>query len=465
MLCLQVADAFVGEVLCALRAGTLSCPALLQFLPLSGEVQGDFFTQAANSIMQRIQQEACIQTASGQYSKPASTLLPEPLLQLQDGQPLFINSWLQAGSPGLEYISPGVLDSSGGNSDSSGGGIERVQAALQQLGCRSFSADLLVQLLTAGQVKVQLEGLPGDELHSWLRGLYTCLEGLTGLPKSHPMGMANAEEWSSSLGEAPVLPLYGQQALTSYRGASSAGRLFLWDPNWGGEKELSLFGRSSSSGADSDGGGGGGNSHTDRPLQFVDPAVQTPQLAVVLGHFFGTRTVPLSVLVEDLLQQQEICSLTLNKRKQLLLFLVHNQQQVLQLDDVQDTLRKRLQLQTSAMEADEVQFALGPDLWYPLGSGAVPAVLQRDLMQAGVEFLHPWFEQLLQGALPESAGAGAASARNFLQALGITELSAEDAVTACCGYMMQRQLVQASGRSSTCSTWSLWQQHTCSRPV
>lgn len=67
---LQLAPAFVDEALTALTSGTLTCAALLQFLPLPGDVLDSFLSEAADSMLGLLRVQDCVQTASNSLSTP-----------------------------------------------------------------------------------------------------------------------------------------------------------------------------------------------------------------------------------------------------------------------------------------------------------------------------------------------------------------------------------------------------------
>lgn len=190
---LQLAPAFVGEAIKALAVGSLSCAALLQFLPLPGEVLDSFLGEAASSMLKLLQQEPCVLAAAGQHHQPADTLLPDALLQLPEGQQLISNAWLQQGLSGREYVHADVLGPAYTSSSS------RATAVLQQLGASSFSAGLLVEWLTADGTTAVLQQLPDADRTSWLQSLYVCLHRLTAQVDG-PLSMKTAAKWKDQPG-------------------------------------------------------------------------------------------------------------------------------------------------------------------------------------------------------------------------------------------------------------------------
>jgi hypothetical protein len=373
---LQLAPAFVEQALAAMSgtesAGTLSCAALLQFLPLPGDVLDPFLGQAADSMLQLLQQEACVLAASGQYRQPASTVLPDPLLQLPDGQQLISNTWLQQGLDGMEYVHADVL---GHGSTSS-----RARDVLQQLGACSFSSELLVQWLTAEGTADVLEQLPEAARAGWLPSLYICLNRLTAQVDS-PLSLADAAKWKGPLAAAPILPLLGQAQPMSHQAATSQGELYLWDPAFGSAVEAALV---------SDGSSGS-------TLLFVDPTVcaAQPEVEAVLQHpLFGVRKVPMAVLVTSLLQQQSSQPLNDSRRQQQLLFLMRNRQHLGPTDGpLWQQLQSKLQLRTALCTGSSSSYITAASLHYPCScAGQVPSELQQDLMQGGdLQFLHSWY--------------------------------------------------------------------------
>jgi hypothetical protein len=405
-----------------MAAGALSCAALLQFLPLPDDVPDTILGLAASSMLQLLREEACVLTASEGYSKPSSGLLPDALLQLPDGDQLISSTWLKLGLPRCEYTHPDLL---AGASSSS-----RARSTLEQLGARPFTAELLLQWLTAPGTQAHLTGgLQEATCSKWLQGLYACLHRLIAQPVECPLSLADAQKWDARLAAAPIVRLYGAVKPVAYDKASNGGRVFLCDAAFGNAEDVSLFSSNTGTGSSS-------SNSMGSPVLFVDPVFCTQQTKTesVLAHFFSLTEVPMDALVDVILAQQDSKQLSPSRHQQQLLFLVRNRQYLG--NTAWGRLQASLQLHAAPAaaaaartraEAPE-QYRVATELHFPCGmSGLVPAALQQDLQAVGVHFLHPDFEQLLvEGA----KGVSASDVRSFLQALGVRELSAGDAITA-----------------------------------
>jgi hypothetical protein len=134
-------------------------------------------------------------------------------------------------------------------------------------------------------------------------------------------------------------------------------------------------------------------------------------------------------MVTSLLQQQSSQPLNDSRRQQQLLFLMRKRQHLGHTDGLLwQQLQGGLQLRT-ALCTGSSSYITAAALHFPCScAGQVPAELQEDLIQTGsLNFVHPWFEQLLSKGW---AGVSADDAHSFLTALGVRALSVQAAVTA-----------------------------------
>jgi hypothetical protein len=139
-------------------------------------------------MLQLLREQACVLTASGEYSKPSSVLLPDALLQLPDGQQLISNAWLGKGLPGCQYTHPDLLTDTSTSSS-------RARSVLLEFGACQFTAELLLQWLTASKTETLLKnGLSVAGCSKWLAGLYTSLYRLIAQPVDCPLSLADAQE-------------------------------------------------------------------------------------------------------------------------------------------------------------------------------------------------------------------------------------------------------------------------------
>jgi hypothetical protein len=400
----------------------LSSAELLQYLPLPGEVTNPFMAEAAAGMLQLLQNKKCVLAASGELVKASDTLLPSPLLTSADGQQLISNAWLQQGLPETQYVHPDLL--AGNNSSSN----SRAEQVLLQLGSEHFSASLLVQWLTAPNTRQLLEALTPAQRVSWLQDLYSCLSKLKLQPAGSPMCMANSSSWGRRLATAPILQLHGSQQLVSCNHLQD--KLYLWSSAFGGEAALCLFSSGSSS------GGGGSNSSSisssSGSLHFVDPCTLTYDTRSMLHSLLQLPVVPMSVLVEELLrqqqqqqrkglQQQEAQEAVHKQNERMLLFLMSNFKH-LGSSELQQ-LRQRVLLRAGKRGSHVL--ASNPHLPLDVSSSrsAVPAELQPDLVQAGLQFLHSSYQHLAAAAAADSAG----DLWQLIKSLGVREVTTDAA--------------------------------------
>ena len=300
-LLLQLAPVFVEQVMSALHLAhnpqqqqqqkeppqqqqqvspRMRCEALLQYLPLPGEMQNPFLAKASTDIVSSLKHAACILSASGVLCLPHQLLLPSPLLVRPNGQLLIPNKWLQKGLPGREYVHLGLLTAADG-----GHGNQRALDVLLQLGSSMFDAKVLVAWLNAEATRQLLQDLPVEERASWLQDLYSCMVRMNGSSSSSII-------YSRDVAAAPIIQLDGSRRLVSYQevqGGEGEGKLFMWDPQYGGENERAIFSSSSI---------GSG-------LLFVDPGTLDSTGMGVIRQYFGIEEVPLDLLVSTILEWQD----------------------------------------------------------------------------------------------------------------------------------------------------------------
>jgi hypothetical protein len=458
---IQLAPAFIKQVMQAVTAHhqhsksqgpssgdeddspvpTLSPIALLQYLPLPGDVPEDFMAEVSTAILQGLQQQACVLTASGQLSTAQHTVLPDGLLEV-DGQQLISNDWLQAGLPGVEYVHAELL---AGSDDTA----QRTAQVLLQLDGSRFSAALLLSWLNAEGTASHLEGLGPEERAAWLQLLYSCCMKLRAQPEAAPMHLAaDSSSSSEALMSAPIVQLHGSHELVSLQQlADSSKQLYLWDDRFGGKAELQLFSTHSSDtsdaasggcwttvGSTSDGEAAADSSRQQDRLCFVDPSSLGADGAAMLSTFLNVRHVPLSALVQHVLQQQAEGGLSGARQDQLLLFLLRNAQsmstQDLQL--LQDGLLLRCADTASEADSDTASYAPAKQLYLPLKFSSLQVTqatlsdpaLQQDMAAAGVAFVSRHYEGMLQ----HSEQAGRQGVWQLLKNFGLHQLTLQSAV-------------------------------------
>lgn len=393
-------DSNPSEAAAGCPGPTLSLAALLQYLPLPDEVSDDFMSEVSTAILQGMQQQPCVLTASGQLSTAQHTLLPDSLL-MAGGQQLISKEWLQQGLPGLEYVHDELLAGPEATA-------RRATHVLLQLGSRRFSASLLLSWLTAERTSRLLKGLGPEERAAWLQLLYSCCMKLRLQPDATLMHLAYGSSSRQALRSAHIVQLHGSRELVSVQQlAESSKQLYLWDDRLGSEAELQLFVASSpAASADAAVGGGaeaGSNtagSCSSSSLCFVDLSTLGADGAAMLRTFLGVSWVPLSVLVKHILQQQAQGGLSDTQQDQLLLFLMRNAQHV----DAADLLllRDGLMLRCAEAAGSGGTYAPAKQLYLPLEVSSLPVThetvadpaLQRDLATAGVAFVSSHYEAL-----------------------------------------------------------------------
>lgn len=397
----------------------LSPAALLQYVPLPGEVQDSFLGQVSAAIMDGMRQQTCVLTASGQLSTANKTLLPSPLLVRADGStPLIPPEWLVAGLPEVQFVHPNLLVGSQQQQ-------QRAMAVLQELGSKNISTQLLLQWLADPGTAQVLQQLPWQQRSSWLRDLYSCLNALTAQPAGSIMHLGPhaghsiiaQQQWRQQrqqLSWAPILQLHGVQRLESFSGAAVALRkVYLWDTAFGGDDELQLF--------------------CSGQLCFIDRATLTPAGAAVLRQLLGLEYATMSVLVEALLQQQAEAAhsgmFQLKVHHQQLLFLLRNSHRLSPADCKQ--LQQRLLLQRAegscGIWGSPVAVLVPAEkLYLPLQQSSslqLPhellsnSVLRTDLAAAGVQFVSSGYQDLTQQL------EGRQHVWQLLQRCGVRQLS------------------------------------------
>jgi hypothetical protein len=429
VVCVQLAPAFVQQATWALHAHhssntqqhnsssssetaaqpRLSSAALLQYLPLPGEVANPFLAETAAAMLRLLQEQPCVLAESGQLSKASDTVLPSSLLlKAADGQQLISNEWLQQGLQGTQFVHPELLAGSTSSSSS------RAEQVLLQLGSEQFSAPLLVRWLTAPSTRQLLEALPLDQRDSWLKDLYSCLSRLRLQPAGCPMSLTDDSYLARQLAAAPILQLHGSRQLVSCN--SLQERPYMWQTAFGGEAELCLF---------SSGGSGG--------LNFVHSSTLSYETRMMLHGLLQLPFTPMPVLLDELLrqqqqqqqkslQEQEVQEAVNDHNDRMLLFLLANVKH-LRSNELQQ-LRQRLLLCSCRRGA----YVMVHNLHLPLSgesssSTAVPVELQPDLVQAGMNFLHSSYQQLAAAAAADSAG----DLWQLLRNLGVHELTTDAA--------------------------------------
>jgi hypothetical protein len=318
--------------------------ALLQFLPLPGEVQDGFMGHVSTAIMDSMRQQACVLTASGQLALPAATLLPAPLLQTTSGTPLVSNEWLAAGLPGHQFACASLL---AGSQEQQ----VRAEAVLLELGSRRFTTRLLLQWLVAPGTAQLLRGLQVQQRTGWLRDLFRCFGTQLTTDKQHPQW-----QWQQEmLLQAPILQLQGSRALCSKQELSGRG-VYAWDARLGQDEALQLFcpdtpaadtqHSGDGSGSSSSSGSGGGDGGVASALCIIDRATLPPCGKLLLQELLDVPLVPLSVLVHQQLQGQALARSHMEPGGQLVL---HHQQLLFLL---------RVAHQVSPSDMDAVRSAL-----------------------------------------------------------------------------------------------------------
>jgi hypothetical protein len=455
VLALQLAPAFVQQVMQAVAAHqqhsqrkghssgtaegspgpTLSPAALLQYLPLPGDVLDDFMAQVSTAILQGLQQQACVLTAAGQLSTAQHTVLPDGLLVV-NGQQLISSEWLQAGLPELEYVHADLL---AGPRDT----VQRSSQVLLQLGSSKFCAALLLSWLNSEGTARLLGGLEPEDRAEWLQLLYSCCMKLRAQPDTAPMHLAADSSSRQALRSASTVQLHGSRELVSLQQlADTSKKLYLWDDRFGGQAEMQLFSTHSSGTCAAASGGesvrtdssSGSESHSSKQLDwlcFVDPSTLGADGAAMLGTFLDVSPVPLSMLVKHVLQQQAEGGLSDAQHDQLLLFLLRNA------PDLSSTDLQLLQeslLLRCAGEADSgpAAYAAAKQLYLPLEFSSLPVTqatlsdpaLQQDLAAAGVAFVSKHY-----GALEQpSQKTGRQGVWQLLGSFGLQQLTLQSAV-------------------------------------
>lgn len=399
----------------------LSPTALLQYLPLPGDVTDGFMASVSTAIMQQLQQQPCVLTASGQLSRASTTLRPDPLLQQANGEPLISNDWLQQGLPGREFVHDDILAQPD---------RDRTAQVLLQLGSRQFDCLLLLCWLSAAGTARVLQELQPTARAVWLSELYSCCMRLKAQPGSSHMHLAADSHTTKLLAAAPILQLHGSQQLVSLQQLAASGRrVYLWDSSLGNEADLQLFSVAAASDSNS-------NSTGLAALCFVDPSTLGPDGATMLSAFLGISLVPLSVLVQHILQQQlqevmDVSGLTDSTRDPLLVFLMRNNPR-LSTQDLQ-ALQQRLSLRCAAGHTGSSNMYRPAKLLHlPLRVstlGVSPSTLsdpalQKDLSTAGVAFVCPAYEDLGKAGQLSSTQ----DVWQVLKSFGVQQLTLADAV-------------------------------------
>jgi hypothetical protein len=427
----------------------LSSGALLQYLPMAGDVQDEFMGHVSTAIMQGLSKQPCVLTASATLSTPAGTLLPEPLLscstacgqheEQQEQRPqqqLISNEWLQQGLPGMQYVS--LL---------SGPDAARTAQVLLQLGAKKFTSQLLLSWLTSPGTARLLQSLGPAQRAAWLPLLYSCCLQLKAQPVGACMHLQADSATQQTLKQAPILQLYGSVECCSLQQLADSGRqVFLWDSSLGNGSDLQLFSQSARSAgsacgtlpsANSSPGHSGAGSGS---LCFLDPAALGPDGASFVSTFLGVHKVPLSLLVKHILQLQKGGQLTDPQQDQLLLVLMRNTD-LLSNQDLQ-LLRQGLLLCRAAADGTLTAISSSSSrvyvpaerLYLPLrATNTLPIqqdflkdpALQQDLAAAGVVFVsshYAGFSTALQ------RGTSRQAVWQLLRSFGVQELQLLPAV-------------------------------------
>lgn len=391
---MQLATVFVQLVLAALQAHqqqqqqpdtpagvfpSISGKMLLQYLPLPGEVQDHFLGKAAAGMLQLLQQQPCVLTESGRLARPASTLLPQQLLQRSNRQPLISNDWLKQGLPELDFVHPDILSDS-----RSGKG--RAARVLRQLGTRVFDASMLISWLQAAGTHQLLRQLPTAVRVDWLKELYKCLNSLMVQPANSNMSLADVSRWGPKLAAAPILQLFGSRKLVCQ--VTAGEQLYLWDESMGSEQEMKLFTANSSNSTSS-------NPARQVNLQFVDPASLNMEGRAVLRHLLGVHAVQMTHLVQYMLQLQATWHFSNGDHLQQLLFMFKNRSRLRATTQFDQDAPQQLLAQQLCLRkfGDGSGYSRVWSLHTPLAvsSNDIPAELCDDLTAAGVQFPHPQY--------------------------------------------------------------------------
>jgi hypothetical protein len=424
----------------------LSSAALLQYLPLPGDVQDEFMGQVSTATMQGLSKQPCVLTASGTLSTPAGTLLPEPLLscstacgqheEQQEQRPqqqLMSNEWLQQGLPGMQYVSDSLL---------SGPDAARTAQVLLQLGAKKFTSQLLLSWLTSPGAALLLQSLGPAERAAWLPLLYSCCMQLKAQPTGACMHLQADSTTQQTLKQAPILQLYGSGECVSLEQLADSGRhVYLWDSSLGDAIDLQLFNQSAGSADGSCATPPSANSSPGRSsagsgsMCFLDPAALGPDGASFVSTFLGVHKVPLSLLVKHILQLQKGGQLTDAQQDQLLLVLMRNTA-LLSNQDLQ-LLRQGLLLCRAAADGTTTTsrvYVPAGRLYLPLHATSTLPIqqdflndpaLQQDLAAAGVAFVsshYAGFSTALQ------RGSSRQAVWPLLRSFGVQELKLVPAV-------------------------------------
>lgn len=221
--------------------------------------------------------------------------------------------------------------------------------------------------------------------------------------------------------------------------AASGRQVHLWDSSVGDGADLQLLA--------SQAGGVASTTRQQQGLSFVDPSTLGPDGAAFVGLFLGLQQVPLSLLVQRILQlQANSCNLSDAEQDQLLLFLLRNASR-LSPQDLQ-LLQGGLYLSTAAAggtaggcnsSSSRRTYALARQLHVPLAHATgVPSVsratlanpaLQQDFAAAALAFASEHYMRL-GAALRNSSSASAAapSIWQLLCSFGLQELTVDSAV-------------------------------------
>lgn len=433
----QQATAAAGD--CNSGQPALSPAALLQYLPLQEDVQDEFMGRVSTAILQGFSTHPCVLTASGALSMPANTLLPEPLMVtaagdggLQQQQQLISNEWLRQGLPGVQFVSDELLAGPEG---------DRTAHVLLQLGSRRFTATLLLSWLCSGGTAQLLRGATPHARTAWLPGLCSVCMRLRAQPAGAPMALPADAATQKQLSTAPILQLYGSSECVSMQQLAASGRqVHLWDSSMGDGADLQLLA--------SQAGGAASTTRQQQGLSFVDPSTLGPDGAAFVGLFLDVQQVPLSLLVQRILQlQANSCNLSDAQQDQLLLFLLRNASR-LSPQDLQ-LLQGGLHLSTAAAggtaggcnsSSSRRTYALATQLHVPLAHAtgmpsvsratlANPALQQDFAAAADLAFASEHYMRL--GAALRNGSSGSAAGPGIWQLLcsfGLQELTVDSAV-------------------------------------
>lgn len=423
----------------------LSPAALLQYLPLPGDVADDFMGQVSTAILEGLSTAPCVLTASGMLRTPDRTLLRGPLLVMTYGgkqQQLISNEWLQHGLPDVEFVSDAMLP---------GTEAERNARVLLQLGSRRFSAQLLLSWLCADGTAQLLRSLAPEQRADWLPALYSCCMALSMQPAGSLMHLPPDMPTQSAMRRARILQLHGNGECVSLHELQDSGRqVYLWDSSLGDKADLQLISlgpckaaqlgstASSTCSSHSNSRSSSGNS-AQAELCFLDPSTLGRDGAEFVGFHLLLRKVPLHVLVVRILELQAGGELSDAQHDQLLLFLLRNAA-CLSSQDLK-LLRGQLLLRSTAAAVASGAcnsscgvYVLAKQLYLPLHATSMLSVsqatlhnpaLQQDLTAAGLAFANDQYggvdEQLQQGT-------GRQGVWQLLRSFGLKELTLATAV-------------------------------------